>query len=499
MTRINRVTERSNATPVPGVVPFAGYSGLPGTYDEYFDEQGEPRAEAAAVARMLLELGQPELQSRQSLASGAFLKAGVTFGVYSDNRGGERPFPFDVVPRVVGSETWAKLEAGVIQRIAALNAFLRDVYGAQRILKEGVIPRALVEGSAGYLAQMRDILPPGGNYVHIAGIDLIRDPKGDWLVLEDNVRTPSGVSYVLENRSVMKRLLSRAFAESQICSVDEYPTRLKQALSECAPRGESDPMVVVLTPGQHNSAYFEHTFLARRMGVPLVQGSDLFVEKNVVYVKTIAGPRRVDVIYRRIDDDFLDPRHFRADSLLGVPGLVSAYAAGNVALANAIGNGVADDKAIYPFVPDMIRFYLDEEPVLRQVETYICARPKDCQHVLANLSQMVVKTVNGSGGYGMLMGYKASRKELEEFAGALRTRPRDYIAQPLISFSACPTLTDGGLGPRRVDLRPFAVTGKSTWVLPGGLTRVALTEGSFVVNSSQGGGSKDTWVVRSAA
>ncbi len=346
---------------------------------------------------------------------------------------------------------------------------------------------------------MHGVTPPRGVYIHIAGIDLIRGPSGEFVVLEDNARTPSGVSYVLENRGVMKRALPKVFNELSVRSIDDYPTKLRRALCETAPVDRDSASAVVLTPGPFNSAYFEHSFLARRMGVPLVHATDMFVEDEQVFLKTTSGPQRVHVIYRRVDDEFLDPLAFREDSLLGVPGLVGAYVAGNVTLANAIGNGVADDKAIYPYVPEMIRFYLSEEPILGQVETYDCSKPTDLSHVLANLNRLVVKAVDGSGGYGMLMGPTASDTEISEFREKLKAKPRGYIAQPRIELSTAPTWIDGVVGPRRLDLRPFVLTGKKTWVLPGGLTRVALAKGSYVVNSSQGGGSKDTWVLGGGA
>lgn len=478
---------------------FADYRPIDGAFDECIAPSGKPRKGMGRLVRALDRVGQREFQRRQALANSVFLNAGVTFSVYADNRGSERVFPFDLIPRVITAEQWEKIELGLSQRVRALNAFLADVYGKQRILKAGVMPEALVLGSSGYLPAMHGVKPPKGVYIHIAGIDLIRGAKGEFLVLEDNARTPSGVSYVLENRGVMKRALPRVFRGMPVRSVGDYPTMLRSALCETAPVAAGSAQAVVLTPGPHNSAYFEHSFLARRMGIPLVHASDMFVDDEKVYLKTTAGPRRVHVIYRRIDDDFLDPTVFRADSLLGLPGLVSAYVAGNVTLANAIGNGVADDKAIYPYVPEMIRFYLSEEPLLGQIETYDCSRPEDLKYVLEHLSELVVKAVDGSGGYGMLMGPTASKREIAEFRRKLKAKPRGYIAQPRIELSTSPTWCDGGLGPRRLDLRPFILTGKRTWVLPGGLTRVALTEGSYVVNSSQGGGSKDTWVLEGGA
>ncbi len=474
---------------------FGAYQPLEGAYDEVFLAPGKARPGARGVVEMLEKIGPEELANRQRLANSAFLEAGITFTVYSDDRGTERIFPFDVVPRIVQADEWDRVERGLEQRLRALNLFLDDVYSDQRILHEGKIPRELVLGSAEFVPKLAGVRVPGGVRVAIAGIDLVRTPSGEFVVLEDNVRTPSGVSYVLANRSVMKRVLPKIFANSPVLAVDEYPTRLKQALIELSPRAPEETRVVVLTPGQFNSAYFEHGFLARRMGCELVQGTDLFVHDDHVYVKTTQGPERVDVIYKRIDDAFCDPEAFRPDSVLGVPGLFRAYAKGHVALANALGNGVADDKATYPFVPEMIRFYLSEEPILGQVETLVCAREADLRRVLANLQHMVVKSVNASGGYGMLMGFSASKKEREAFAAKIRKDPRGYIAQPLVELSASPTWTPKGPAPRRVDLRPYVVTGRSTWVLPGGLTRVALVEGSYVVNSSQGGGSKDTWVL----
>jgi len=472
-----------------------GYMPLAKTYDELFRADGSPREEVADLVAELDQLGRLEFTTRQKLAEGALFRGGVTFSVYSDSRGQEKIFPFDLIPRVIASKHWVKIEDGLRQRVDALNAFLRDVYGEQRILAEKIIPESLVLGTAGYLEALRGIRPPHGIYVHISGIDLIRGADGEFLVLEDNLRTPSGISYVLENRLVMKRVFPDVFRRSRVRPVESYPKKLQAALLEMSPRPPHESRIVVLTPGPYNSAYFEHSFLARQMGCDLVEGSDLFVHDGQVFVKTTSGPEVVDVIYRRIDDDFLDPKVFREESVLGVPGLIEAYAKGNVCLANAPGNGVADNKAIYPFVPDMIRFYLEQEPILGQVDTFVCARPAERDHVLAHLASMVVKAVDGSGGYGMLFGPRASRQELEEFRTKLKAEPEGYIAQPVVELSTCPTWVDGEAGPRRVDLRPFAVTGRDTWVVPGGLTRVALKSGSYVVNSSQGGGSKDTWVL----
>ncbi|MEY2937156.1 MAG: hypothetical protein RL033_7905 [Pseudomonadota bacterium] len=494
----------------PKLPLFADYRPLPGTYDEIFEAPGQPRPNMAQLVRSLDRIGQREFQKRQELANSAFLNAGVTFSVYSDERGGERVFPFDLIPRVITADEWDRVERGLAQRVQALNLFLNDVYGKQAILAEDILPPRLVLGSSGYLERLRGVTPPGGIYIHVAGIDLIRSPTGEFLVLEDNVRTPSGVSYVLENRGVMKRALPSVFKKLNVRSVDDYATVLRDTLLESAPhaipRGSLPPgspdhpvRAVVLTPGPFNSAYFEHSFLAGRMGCELAYATDLFVRDKKVYLKTTAGPQQIHVIYRRIDDDFLDPEFFRADSLLGVAGLVSAYAAGNVTLANALGNGVADDKAVYPYVPDMIRFYLSEEPILGQVTTYNLSRKSDLDYTLDHLKELVVKAVDGSGGYGMLMGPTASDSELAEFATKLRENPRGYIAQPRIELSAAPTWCETELAPRRLDLRPFVLTGKKTWVLPGGLCRVALKANSYVVNSSQGGGSKDTWVLAAGA
>jgi uncharacterized circularly permuted ATP-grasp superfamily protein len=472
---------------------FAGYRPLGNCHDEIFGADGAPRLEVARAVRLLDGLGRQEFRVRMRLAEGAFLRQGVTFAVYADGRGVERVFPVDLIPRTVSAADWGYLERGLKQRVMALNAFLADVYGEQRILRDGAVPREMVEASRGYIPALCGVRPPAGVHVHIAGVDLVRGPDGRFVVLEDNVRTPSGVSYVLENRAVMKRVFPKVFQQSNVRTIVEYPLHLKEALRSVAPSRER--RVVVLTPGPYNSAYFEHAFLAARMGLDLVQGADLFVHGDRVYVKTTRGPERVVVIYRRIDDGFLDPEMFNKDSTIGVPGLMRAYAAGTVALANAPGNGVADDKAIYPYVPAMIRFYLSEDPLLPQVETYICHRPGEMRYVLDNLSKLVVKAVDEAGGYGMLVGPKASKRAIAAMARRIRATPRRYIAQPLVELSTCPTWTPRGVAPRRVDLRPYVVTGASTWVLPGGLTRVALRPGSYVVNSSQGGGSKDTWVL----
>lgn len=493
------MTEEETNAPVasPDSALLADYTPLGGAYDELYAGAGKPRPELARVAELLGTLSDKKLKRMQRLADAAFVQGGVTFSVYSDRRGVEKTFPFDLIPRVIGARDWDVLERGLKQRLRALNLFLSDLYGDQKILKEDRIPRALIESSEGFYPEMQGFRPPGGLHVLVAGVDLLRKPDGAFVVLEDNLRVPSGVSYVLENRTVMKRVIPSIFREARVRTVDDYPLRLRDTLASVADVPAAEACVVVMTPGAYNSAYFEHSFLAQRMGCPLVEGRDLFVHDDKVFMKTTRGPQRVHVIYRRLDDAFLDPHAFREDSVLGVPGLVGAHRAGNVALANAIGNGVADDKAIYPHVPEMIRFYLSEDPILEQVETYECSREQDRRHVLDNLERMVVKAVDGAGGYGMLVGPKASRAEIAAFRDRVREKPRGYIAQPVIDFSTCPTLTKDGVGPRRVDLRPYVLTGANgVRVLAGGLTRVALTRGSYVVNSSQGGGSKDTWVLR---
>jgi uncharacterized circularly permuted ATP-grasp superfamily protein len=475
---------------------FDGFQAHPTAWDELFADQGTPHDHCAKLVDRLGQLSSQEFQRLRANADLVFINQGITFSVYSDRRGVEKIFPFDLIPRPVASAEWKQLEAGLIQRIQTLNLFLHDLYHDRRILREGIVPEDLALQSKAYRPEMVGFEPPGKQYIHVVGTDLIRDAKGQFLVLEDNGRTPSGVSYVLENRVVMKKVFPRLFQHFRVRRVEDYPQRLREALSSVAPPAVGDsPCVVILSPGSYNSAYFEHSFLARHMGVELVLGQDLFVHNERVFLKTTQGPQQVDVIYRRLDDDFLDPKAFRPDSVLGVPDLMKAYRAGNVTLANAVGTGVADDKAIYPFVEDMIRFYLSEEPILHNVPTYICARPKDKAYVLDHLDQLVVKPVNESGGYGMLMGPSSTKAQREEFRGKIEASPRNYIAQPVVTLSTCPTWTEEGLAPRHVDLRPYIVSGTSTWVLPGGLTRTALVKGSLVVNSSQGGGSKDTWVL----
>jgi uncharacterized circularly permuted ATP-grasp superfamily protein len=474
---------------------FDDYAAHPTAWDEWFAE-GRPHVHCQSIAERLGQFTTVEFQRRRAGADLVFVNQGITFSVYSDRRGVEKIFPFDLIPRPVAAAEWQRIEAGLLQRMHALNAFLHDVYHDRRIFRDGIIPEELVLRSKGYRPEMVGFEPPGGQYLHVVGSDLVRDAHGTFRVLEDNGRTPSGVSYVLENRVVMKKVFPQLFQQCRVRRVEDYPLRLRDALLSVAPPGAGDsPCLVVLSPGPYNSAYFEHSFLARHMGIELVFGQDLFVHQDRVYLKTTHGPRQVDVIYRRIDDDFLDPRVFRPDSLLGVPGLMGAYRAGNVTLANAVGTGVADDKAIYPFVEAMIRFYLTEEPIIENVPTYIGAYPEQLEHVLGNLGELVVKAVNESGGYGMLMGPSSTAAQRTEFRSRLLADPRNYVAQPVVTLSTCPTWTDEELAPRHVDLRPYVVSGKSSWVLPGGLTRTALVKGSLVVNSSQGGGSKDTWVM----
>jgi uncharacterized circularly permuted ATP-grasp superfamily protein len=464
-----------------------------------FDRDGQPRPPYSRIYREIGSMAPQQFQQRRELADSAFLLQGITFTVYNDGRGTERLFPFDLVPRILPNAEWTRIERGLSQRVMALNCFLRDIYGEQKILKDRKIPRSLIFSSRNFRREVMGFEAPRGIYTHVAGIDLVRDSRtGEFLVLEDNVRTPSGVSYVLENRLVMMRTFPAAFQHHSVLPVHHYPDELSDILRSLSPRAV-DPVVVLLTPGLYNSAYFEHSFLAQQMGVELVEGRDLVVSDDVVYMKTISGLKRVDVIYRRIDDEFLDPLVFRGDSVLGVPGLMGAYRSGAVALANAIGNGIADDKAIYAYVPEMIRYYLGEEPQLRNVDTYVCSRPEDLAYVLDHLHELVVKAVGECGGNGMLMGPMASKAAIEEFRTRLLLDPRNYIAQPLIPLSVCPSYDSAGnvMVGRHVDLRPYCLfDGEEVRIVPGGLTRVALQPGSMVVNSSQGGGSKDTWVLR---
>jgi len=435
------------------------------------------------------------IERKRAEADLTFRRVGITFAVYGDGAGTERLIPFDTIPRIIPAHEWAALQAGLVQRVQALNMFVHDIYHEQNIVRAGIIPAQQIYQNAQYRPEMQGIGVASDIYAHITGVDIVRAGAGEFYVLEDNLRVPSGVSYMLEDRKMMMRLFPELFARHRIAPVEHYPDMLLENLRSVAPAGVLDPTVVVMTPGMYNAAYFEHAFLAQQMGVELVEGKDLFVDANAVFMRTIRGPRRVDVIYRRLDDDFLDPLAFRADSTLGVPGLLSVYRAGRVTLANAIGTGVADDKSIYPYVPDMIRFYLAEEPRLNNVPTWQCRRPEDLSYTLAHLDQLVVKEVHGAGGYGMLIGPAATKQEIEDFRRRLVARPDGYIAQPTLALSACPTYVESGIAPRHVDLRPFVLSGKSVAMVPGGLTRVALREGSLVVNSSQGGGTKDTWIL----
>ena len=467
----------------------------------FFDELVDPNSAARPEAEMLIDffnhLPPEELHRRQDTIERSLYQMGITFTVYSDEAGTEKIMPFDVVPRIVSAMLWQHIEAGLKQRIKALNAFLADIYGKQAIINDGVIPRDIIESASGFLPQCHGLKPPGDVWCHITGTDLVRDDSGAVFVLEDNLRCPSGVSYVLQNRHVMKRNFPQAFRSSQVRPVSDYPAQLYSTLRNVAPPSVTNPTVAVLTPGVYNSAYYEHSFLAQQMGVELVEGRDVLVENDKVYMRTTEGLQQIDVIYRRIDDTFIDPEVFNKESMLGVPGLMRAYRAGNVSLANAPGTGVADDKVVYAFVPDMIRYYLGEEAILASVPTYVCMRDDDRKFVLDNLDQLVVKAASESGGYGILIGPHASDAERAEFAEKIIENPRGYIAQPTLNLSRVPTLCDGNLEGRHVDLRPYVLcSGKDdVWVMPGGLTRVALKKGSLVVNSSQGGGSKDTWVV----
>ncbi len=498
-----RVSPSSRPPPPPASPSplFEGYRPLAGTWDELFEPSGAPRDGLSRPLSALLATRRDEFARAQTLAERSLLNQGVTFSVYSDQQGAEKIFPFCLVPRVVSAVDWRNVEKGLEQRLRALTAFLDDVYGEQRIFAApgSRVPAEVVLGAKHYLPQLRHVKPPHGVRIHIAGIDLIRDPDGTFRVLEDNLRTPSGVSYVMENRLVTKRVFPTKFAEAGVRRVDHYPARLAEVLHGVAPEGSGEPLVVVHTPGPFNSAYFEHSFLARTMGVELVQGSDLCVVDDRVFLRTTRGLRRVHVVYRRVDDAFLDPEAFRPDTLLGVPGIIRAWAAGNVTLVNAPGNGVADDKAVCALVPDMIRFYLGEEAILADVPTYVCAREDDRRYVLEHLGQLVVKAVDEAGGYGMLMGPESTAQQRDEFRRRIEAEPRRYVAQHRVELSTCPTWDPDARSvvPRRVDLRPFVLTGRDgSWVLPGGLTRVALRAGSYVVNSSQGGGSKDTWVLK---
>jgi len=467
-------------------------------FDEMFiDEEGKsPRPHYERIFKRLDSLTESEISDRRQQADTSFLEHGITFTVYGEEGGTERIFPFDPIPRVMPESEWSVVERGLRQRIIALNLFLNDIYHDGKIIKDGIIPEEIIRSSKNFRPEMDGFEPPQEVYAHICGTDLIRDDQGNYLVLEDNARCPSGASYLLENREIIKRAFPQTFGGMSVRPVEAYPDLLLRTLEHLSPRKSQKPVCVLLTPGVYNSAYFEHTFLARQMGIEIVEGKDLVSIDSFVYMRTTRGLVQVDVIYRRLDDDFLDPLVFRKDSMLGVPGLMDAYLRGNVALANAVGTGVADDKVTYAYVPDMIKYYLDEDAILPNVPTYLCWRDTDRSHVLENLQNLVVKAANESGGYGMLIGNQSTAKEREEFAQLIKSNPREYIAQPIISLSRHPTFCEEGIEGRHVDLRPFILYGEDVEIVPGGLTRVALKKGSLVVNSSQGGGSKDTWVLK---
>ena len=464
-------------------------------FNEMVDAAGNVRPHYRAYADWLAATPAERIARKRAEADIAFHRVGITFAVYGEEAGKERLIPFDIIPRVIPAHEWRDLQKGLRQRVKALNAFLHDIYHDQHILDAGRIPREQVIDNAQFRPEMMGVDVAAGIYAHIAGVDLVRAGEGEFYVLEDNLRVPSGVSYMIEDRKMMMRLFPELFSRNKIAPVQHYPDRLLENLRTVAPQGVGDPTVVLLTPGAYNSAYFEHTFLAQQMGIELVEGRDLFVDNDTVFMRTTRGPQRVDVIYRRLDDDFLDPLAFRKDSMLGVPGLLSAYRAGRVTLANAIGTGVADDKSIYPYVPEMIRFYLGEEPILNNVPTYMLRKPDDLKYVLDHLPELVVKEVHGAGGYGMLVGPASTKEQIEAFRQRIVAAPEKYIAQPTLALSTCPTFVESGVAPRHLDLRPFVLSGKEIDMVPGGLTRVALRAGSLVVNSSQGGGTKDTWVL----
>ncbi len=468
---------------------------MAGTYDEMHMAGEGVRQHYSTYDAWLTSISRERIAQKRAEAEIAFNRVGITFAVYGEESGSERTIPFDIVPRIIPANEWQILERGLRQRIKALNNFVHDIYHGQDILRAGLIPSNRVLQNSQYRPQMQGLDVPQGVYAHIAGIDIVRAGVGEFYVLEDNLRVPSGVSYMLEDRKMMMRLFPELFAQHAVAPIEHYPDLLLETLRGIAQDGVPDPTVVLLTPGAWNSAYFEHSFLAQQMGIELVEGQDLFVKDDFVYMRTTRGPKRVDVIYRRVDDDYLDPAEFRPDSMLGVAGLMASYRAGNVALANAIGTGVADDKSIYPYVPAMIQFYLNEQPILSNVPTYELHKKDDLNFTLANLHELVVKEVHGSGGYGMLVGPAATSAQRDDFRERILKNPEKYIAQPTLSLSTCPTFVDAGIAPRHIDLRPFILSGKSIRMVPGGLTRVALKEGSLVVNSSQGGGTKDTWVL----
>jgi uncharacterized circularly permuted ATP-grasp superfamily protein len=464
-------------------------------YNEMFDKHGAPRLHYEAFHNWLNNQSQALMSLKRAEADLIFRRVGITFAVYGDDLGAERTIPFDQVPRIFTAKEWSDLESGLRQRVTALNHFIHDIYHDEAIIRAGIIPAEQIFNNAQYRPEMRHVEVPRNIYAQIAGIDIVRAGEGEFYVLEDNLRVPSGVSYMVEDRKMMMRLFPDLFQRYRVAPVEHYPDLLLECLKSVKPEGIKKPNVVVLTPGMFNSAYFEHTYLAQQMGVELVEGKDLFVKDEEVFMRTTQGPERVDVIYRRIDDDFLDPLAFRSDSALGIAGLLNAYRAGNITLANAIGTGIADDKSIYPYVPEMIEFYLGEKPILNNVPTYQCRKAEDLAYTLANLEQLVVKETHGAGGYGMLVGPASTKDEIARFKENLIKHPEQYIAQPTLALSTCPTFVESGLAPRHIDLRPFVLSGKTIKMVPGGLTRVALKEGSLVVNSSQGGGTKDTWVL----
>jgi uncharacterized circularly permuted ATP-grasp superfamily protein len=477
-----------------GRVTFSQYQ-TQGFFDEMFDEAGQPRPECQSLYHRIRNISPDDLIRRQKAADRSMVQLGITFNVYGDTQGTERIIPFDIVPRIVGRNEWQMLERGLRQRITALNMLIDDLYHERSVVKDGVLPEHVAATAAGFRPQCVGLTPPRGIWCHITGTDLVRDADGQYYVLEDNLRCPSGVSYVLQNRQLMKQTFPQLFERSAIRPVDDYCSRLLDALQYLMGDQTRSPSVALLSPGIYNSAYFEHSFLAQQMGIDLVEGRDLVVSEGFVYMRTTKGFERIDVLYRRIDDDFIDPKAFRADSMLGVPGLMEAYRSGRIAVANAPGTGVADDKVVYAYVPQIIKYYLSEDAIIPNVPTYVCCDDTQRQHVLANIDKLVVKPANESGGYGLMIGPRATQEERDKCADQVRANPRNYIAQPTLSLSRVPVLTDDGLQGRHVDLRPFIVYGKEIFVLPGGLTRVALKKGSLVVNSSQGGGSKDTWVL----
>ena len=476
------------------ILNFNNYN-TEGFYDEYFENNTTPRLLAQEVIKKLNHLENGELLRRQHSAEKSLFEMGITFNVYGDKNGREKIFPFDIIPRLVSATEWEQVEKGLKQRIRALNFFLDDIYNDQKIIKDKIIDPEIILSASAYRKECQGLHPPKGIWCHITGTDLVRGSDGQFYVLEDNLRCPSGISYVIENRAVIKRTFPQLFEKLKVLSVDKYPSELLAMLQFLSPKTIETPTVVVLTPGVFNSAYFEHSFLAQQMGIELVEGRDLLVKDNFVYMRTTKGLKRVDVIYRRIDDDFLDPKVFRPDSVLGIPGIMDVYRKGNVSLANTPGNGVADDKAVYTYVPDIIKYYLNEEAILPNVPTYKCANPQDFKYVIENIANLVVKAVDESGGYGMIIGPHASEKEISLFKDKIKTNPRKYIAQPVITLSRVPTIIEKEFKGRHVDLRPYIICGEDIYITPGGLTRVALPEGSLIVNSSQGGGSKDTWVV----